>query len=63
VEDINTQLRAKRLETIMKKTSNLRTLSVILAAVMALSACNTLEGAGRDIGSAGDAIEDAAKKN
>ena len=47
----------------MKKTSNLRTLSVILAAVMALSACNTLEGAGRDIGSAGDAIEDAAKKN
>lgn len=28
---------------------------------VSLAACNTVEGAGEDIGSAGDAIEDAAK--
>ena len=36
--------------------------SVLLAltAALALSACNTIAGAGRDIRSAGDTIEDAA---
>lgn len=32
-------------------------------ALGALSACNTIEGAGQDIGSAGGAIEDAADDN
>jgi predicted small secreted protein len=39
-------------------------LGVFAAAfVVSLSACNTIEGAGRDISKAGDKIEDAAKKN
>ena len=33
-----------------------------LFAVLALSACNTIEGMGKDIGRAGSAIEDTAKK-
>jgi len=33
------------------------------AAVVALSGCNTIEGVGKDIGKAGDKIEEAAKKN
>jgi len=39
-----------------------RRLVVVMAAgtVVALSACNTVEGAGRDIEAAGDGIEDAA---
>jgi len=45
----------------MKNVSKILTKSAVLVAVLALSACNTLEGAGRDIGSAGDAVEDAAK--
>lgn len=32
-----------------------------LAATLGASACNTVAGAGRDIQSAGDAIEDAAR--
>ena len=34
-----------------------------LCAVMALSACNTIEGVGKDISKAGDAIENTAKKS
>jgi predicted small secreted protein len=34
-----------------------------LAAVLALSACNTIEGVGKDIGKAGDKIEETAKKS
>ena len=34
-----------------------------LAAVLALSACNTIEGMGKDIGKAGDKIEETAKKS
>jgi predicted small secreted protein len=30
------------------------------AALLTMTACNTVEGAGRDIQSAGDAVEDAA---
>ena len=35
-------------------------LTVILAGIVALPACETMEGAGRDIEKGGDAIEDAA---
>lgn len=35
--------------------------SAFLATVFALSACNTIEGAGRDIEATGDAIEGAAQ--
>jgi predicted small secreted protein len=33
-----------------------------LFAVLGLSACNTVQGIGKDISKAGDVIEDAAKK-
>ncbi|PWE30513.1 entericidin EcnAB [Maritimibacter sp. 55A14] len=33
---------------------------VLLLLCLALAACNTIEGAGRDLQSAGDAISDAA---
>ena len=33
-----------------------------LAAVLGLSACNTMRGIGQDVQKAGSAIEDAAKK-
>lgn len=33
----------------------------LLAALVLLTACNTVEGAGRDIESAGDTIADTAK--
>jgi predicted small secreted protein len=32
-----------------------------LAAVLLLTACNTVEGAGKDVSSAGDAVAKAAK--
>jgi predicted small secreted protein len=35
---------------------------VSLAAVVGLSACNTVRGIGQDVQKAGSAIEDAAKK-
>lgn len=38
------------------------TLAVALAAAFTLSACNTMEGLGKDITKAGEKIEDAAKK-
>ena len=31
----------------------------LAAAALTLSACNTIRGVGRDVGAAGDAIEDA----
>lgn len=34
--------------------------TMALSAAMLLSACNTVEGAGRDLQSAGTAVEDAA---
>ena len=34
----------------------------VVAAVLGLSACNTIEGLGKDISKAGDTIEGAAKK-
>ena len=38
------------------------TLLILIAAVLVLAGCNTLEGAGKDIQKAGERIEDAAKK-
>lgn len=35
--------------------------AVVLVAGLALAACNTVEGAGKDIKSAGNAIEDTAQ--
>lgn len=39
-----------------------RTLSVLLASLMLLAACNTIEGIGKDIKTGGEKIEDAAAK-
>ncbi len=36
--------------------------AVLLLALITLSACNTIEGAGQDIGKAGSAISNSAKK-
>jgi predicted small secreted protein len=49
----------------MKESWNMTKLLITLAAVVAvlgLSACNTIEGMGKDISKAGDKIEEAAKK-
>lgn len=35
----------------------------LLTALALLSACNTVEGAGRDVSSAGDAVSNAASKS
>ncbi len=35
--------------------------AALLSAIVLLSACNTVEGAGRDVSSAGDAVAGAAK--
>jgi predicted small secreted protein len=40
----------------------LKTIATLLAAAFLLAGCNTLKGAGQDLQSAGQAIEDAAKK-
>jgi predicted small secreted protein len=44
------------------KTRLMITLAALLA-VLGLSACNTIEGMGKDISKAGDAIENTAKKS
>ena len=38
-------------------------LLITLAALTALAGCNTIEGMGKDLGKAGDKIEEAAKKS
>jgi predicted small secreted protein len=40
----------------------MKTIVVMLATVFALVACNTMEGAGKDIEKAGDKIQEKAKK-
>jgi len=45
------------MEIIMKKLI----LSFALLGSLTLAACNTVEGAGKDLKSAGDAVEDTAK--
>ncbi len=37
--------------------------SVVLAAALALGACNTVNGAGKDMQSAGSAVSDASGKD
>lgn len=39
-----------------------RTVSILLAALVLLAGCNTLEGVGKDIQKGGEKIEEAAKK-
>ena len=39
------------------------TVFAILAAVLTLSACNTVKGMGQDVQKAGSVIEDAARKH
>lgn len=46
-------------ELVMKLTATFLSLFFILG----LSACNTIEGAGKDVEAAGGAIEGAAKEN
>jgi len=41
----------------------LLSLMVTLVALLSLSACNTIEGIGKDISKAGDKIEETAKKS
>jgi predicted small secreted protein len=38
-----------------------KTLVLLLAAVAALSACNTMSGAGKDVSAAGSAVTDGAQ--
>jgi len=40
---------------------NFKLVSIYLMLMFMLSACNTMEGAGEDLQSAGSALEDAAK--
>jgi predicted small secreted protein len=50
----------------MKENSGMKKLLLVAAAlvtVLVLGACNTIEGMGKDIAKAGDAIEGAAKKS
>jgi predicted small secreted protein len=40
----------------------MRTITAVLAAVWLLAACNTIEGLGKDVKTAGEKMEEAAKK-
>ncbi|WP_306113390.1 MULTISPECIES: entericidin A/B family lipoprotein [unclassified Roseovarius] len=42
--------------------TRLKTVTLSLVAIMGLTACETVEGAGRDISSAGEAISEAAEE-
>ncbi|GAB5389072.1 MAG: hypothetical protein Alpg2KO_20400 [Alphaproteobacteria bacterium] len=46
-------------EMIISKLRTALTVMMLAVATIGLTACNTVEGAGKDIESAGDAIEDA----
>lgn len=39
----------------------IRTLALVIAATLTLAACNTMQGAGKDISSAGHAVTDTAQ--
>jgi len=48
----------------IKRNTTIALLALILAgAASLLSACNTMEGAGKDIKGGGQALEDSAKSN
>jgi len=40
----------------------MKNLLLVVAAMLVLAACNTVDGIGKDIKKAGESIEDAAKK-
>ena len=40
----------------------MRIIPLMMAGLLALAACNTIQGAGRDIQGAGEAVEDGARK-
>jgi predicted small secreted protein len=46
----------------MKTTQFAKMLFVLLAATFSLSACNTVQGIGKDVKKAGEVVENAAKK-
>ena len=46
----------------MSKTIRLLSVSALLGVIGALSACHTIEGLGKDVKSAGGAIEDAGNR-
>jgi len=50
----------ERLKKVLNGLAAAATIAIIAMSGVSLSGCNTIEGAGRDIESAGDAIEDAA---
>jgi predicted small secreted protein len=54
-----------RLFPTLKETSMIRLIAIILAAALAslLAACNTVEGAGKDVSASGHAISKAAEKS
>ena len=39
-----------------------RTLSLLIASLLVLAGCNTVQGVGKDVQKAGEKVEDAAKK-
>jgi predicted small secreted protein len=41
----------------------MKTLLTLIAALLLLAGCNTIEGLGKDISKAGDAIENTARKS
>ena len=55
IEQLRVVLRVKR-----KRTFTVAGPLALAATALTLSACNTIRGVGRDVGAAGDAIEDAA---
>lgn len=46
----------------MRNFSNGWRLAVLLAALVLLSGCNTMQGAGKDLKRAGEKIEEAARR-
>jgi predicted small secreted protein len=40
----------------------MKSLTIVMLASLALSACNTVQGVGKDLGKAGDAISHSAEK-
>jgi predicted small secreted protein len=57
---IGDSIRSGHRNLIGEKT--MRVVIMLLAGLLALSACNTFEGVGRDVQDAGEAIEDEAQE-
>ncbi|ESQ81274.1 entericidin A/B family lipoprotein [Asticcacaulis sp. YBE204] len=45
-----------------KKSAKLLFIAGLALAIPALNACNTIEGAGKDVSAGGDAVSEAAKE-